>query len=355
MKKISKLLAATAMFFVLMICLTSVSFAGTSKDKVTVKYLCSNPETLEVSYDDLVVKGDLVEKYFPDFAKYEPTKKKTADTGVSYLDAVVAANIKRYGVSELTSKMSLVDQTTFAWIASAFGQSVVAAIDNNVAISSVHNQIKDGDLLVTLIHSPDRDWHTLLYAAFDKPAYTVTVGKPLTVTVKGMSIMSSKLFDLDTAKLYDLDLAAGKMNEIEAAAPNKGLFTVSYNKAGTYYLTADSYTTYSDEHGTYDNSRVYGGFAKVTVKDVVPAKPVISAKRTAKTKAVVTWKKAKNAKKYEVAYRMKGKTKWTIKRTTSTKITLTKLKAKKAYQVKVRSINGTSASAYSSVKTIKAK
>ena len=86
-----------------------------------------------------------------------------------------------------------------------------------------------------------------------------------------------------------------------------------------------------------------------------PAKPVIkTAKRNSKVKGTVTWKKAKNAKKYEVAYKMKGAKKWTTKKTAKLKITL-KLKAKKAYQVKVRSINGSAKSAYSKTKTIKAK
>ena len=51
---------------------------------------------------------------------------------------------------------------------------------------------------------------------------------------------------------------------------------------------------------------------------------------------------------------MKGAKKWTTKKTAKLKITL-KLKAKKAYQVKVRSINGSAKSAYSKTKTIKAK
>lgn len=349
MRKLTRLLTLAVVFAALMTFITgitSVSFAGTKSDKVTVRYICASPEEIAVCYDDLEVRGDLVEKYFPDFALYEPEK------GVSYLDALVAACIRKTGN---VKDIELVDPDgSYAWVAKLFGENMSGAIVNGITVSSVHNNVKSGDILSTLIYSGP-DWHWYIASVFDKTDYTVTVGRPITVSLKAMTIMDRVPFDMITASLSTVDMNSGKAVPFEGAEFKNGSFTISFPKTGTYFITAGGKTAYSDNSGEYEDVDAYGALAKIVVKDIVPGKPVIkTAKRNSKTKGTVKWSKAKNAKKYQVAYRIKGTAKWTTKKVTGTSVTL-KLKAKKAYQVKVRSINGTSTSAYSAVKTIRAK
>ncbi len=372
-RTVNKALVFSFVLLAFMALTTTAAFAGTSKDKVTVRYICANTNGVEACYDTLEVKGDMVEKYLGsnplyDFAVgYEPVAQYDEKTGakissgVSYLDAIVAANIRKYGTAEY---VGLHDNDGYAWVTECFGCDMLGAIVNNIAISSVHNELKNGDIVTTLVYS-DGDWHRLC-SVFDKPRYTVAVGKPLTVTVKGMGIMDRKLHDLDSAVLQRVDTAAGTATDALDVPYINGSFTMSFSKTGKYYISAYGIGSFSDSSGDYEDKDAYGAFAEITVTDgtnpvvpvvkpAKPAKPVIkSAKRKSKTKGTVKWGKAKNAKKYEVAYRIKGTKKWNTKKTTKTTITL-KLKARKAYQVKVRSINGTAKSAYSKTKTIKKK
>lgn len=77
-----------------------------------------------------------------------------------------------------------------------------------------------------------------------------------------------------------------------------------------------------------------------------PAKPTISKVAVSKNIATITWKKAKNAKKYEV--NVGGKT-YTVK-TTSYKFTG---KSNTSYSAKVRGVNGKTKGSWSAVKSFK--
>lgn len=361
MKKITRILVISSILALLAICMTSVSFAGTKNDKVTVTFLCASPTSTEVCYSDLVVTGDLAEKYcanqIPESIENEP------DKGVSYLDVLVAACRKKYN-GNVDDYLKLGDARSYTWILSAFEGKVQGCIVNNYAIdgdAAIHKtKIKNGDTVILLIVF-DGDFYRL-FTTFDKVTYTSYVGKPITVTVKGMSIMNHNMYDLDTVTLRKIDMSTGATEIFTDAVYDSGKFTFSFDKVGTYFISADGKTTYKEDNNVnHEDEDVYGGLARVIIeekappKPVVPAKPVIkTVKRNSKTKGTVKWGKAKNAKKYEVAYRIKNKSAWTTKKVSGTSVTL-KLKAKKAYQVKVRSINGTSCSAYSGVKTIKAK
>lgn len=90
----------------------------------------------------------------------------------------------------------------------------------------------------------------------------------------------------------------------------------------------------------------------------VKAKTVKVYKSTSNTKTAtvkVKWKKAKNAKKYRVAYKEKGKKSWKKVTTKKTAVTLKNLKGNTKYSVKVRSLNGKKYSKYSKAKTFKTK
>lgn len=90
----------------------------------------------------------------------------------------------------------------------------------------------------------------------------------------------------------------------------------------------------------------------------VKAKTVKVYKSTSNTKTAtvkVKWKKAKNAKKYRVAYKAKSKKSWKKVTTKKTAVTLKNLKGNTKYSVKVRSLNGKKYSKYSKAKTFKTK
>ena len=67
----------------------------------------------------------------------------------------------------------------------------------------------------------------------------------------------------------------------------------------------------------------------------------------------LSWAKASNAKKYEVAYKEASAKTWKSSKTASRKITITKLKQDKKYNFKVRGLNGSKKGAWSSMLTQK--
>jgi predicted peptidase len=86
-----------------------------------------------------------------------------------------------------------------------------------------------------------------------------------------------------------------------------------------------------------------------------PAQVTLKSVTAGKNKLTITWNKAKNATKYQVAYKKAGATKWTyLTVTAKTGKTVAKLKSGQKYQVKVRGYN-TSYGKWSTTKTIKVK
>lgn len=353
MKKAARAAVILSVLAVMMLCLTTVSFAGTKK--VKIDFRCAMPNSCMAYYDGLEVSSDKAEKYcanqVPDIGIYE---NDFAGDEATYLDALVAASIKRYGGR---GDVELHDNDTYAWVVKAFGGNLYGALVNGVPVSSVHQKIKSGDTVTALTFTTGT-WKNKRGLYFEKKEYKTYVGSKVSAKLTGVDVMFGGLCsEFDTVSLWSLDPSTCRLADFKGAVRNKNVYTFSFQKAGTYYFMASAANPDPDDPSP-EATRLeyYGAFTKIVVNDIVPAKPKItSAKRISKTKAKVAWKKAKNAKKYQVAYRIKKTSKWKTKTTNKTKITLTRLKAKKVYQVKVRSINGTSKSAYSKVKTIKAK
>lgn len=297
---------------------------------------------------ELKVNSSLAEGFFPELAAYEAKCE-----GVSFADALVAAHIEKYGLFYVKDYLNIADYTTWAATTKMFGREGDGFFYTNDVINPsgvCEFQVKDGDRLFA--GSYVNGWNDL-YSFFDKTSVSTTAGKEvsLDLTLDGYGTQ----YPAETVEVKTVDTLTGDLKDLPGASYKDGKVAFKFSKAGTYYVTVDGTVTYDSGYGEAKGSFA-GAICKVTVKDAKPAKPVIkSAKRNTKTKATVTWKKAANAKKYEVAYKVKGAKKWTTKKTASTKIVLKKLKAKKAYQVKVRSINGSAKSAYSKVKTIKKK
>lgn len=97
------------------------------------------------------------------------------------------------------------------------------------------------------------------------------------------------------------------------------------------------------------------------IYNINPKKVAKVKAKAGKKKITVTWKKDKQATKYQVRYKLKSAKKWKTKNVSSkkTKLILKKLKAGKKYNVQVRSYKKVSGknyySAWSKAKTVKAK
>ena len=81
---------------------------------------------------------------------------------------------------------------------------------------------------------PDGDWHAF-YSWFNKPAYTATAGSKFSVTLKADSwgtTVVPKEATICTAN------KSGKLTSLKVKTNSKGTASVTFSKAGTYYLSA---------------------------------------------------------------------------------------------------------------------
>ena len=91
---------------------------------------------------------------------------------------------------------------------------------------------------------------------------------------------------------------------------------------------------------------------------VMPDKPAkVTVKNTQTRKIKITWKKVKNAKKYQVQYSTskKFKKRVVLKTTKKLKYTIKKLIKGKTYYIRVRGVNGKKVGKWSKIQKIKIK
>ncbi|MBQ1407836.1 MAG: fibronectin type III domain-containing protein [Eubacterium sp.] len=125
--------------------------------------------------------------------------------------------------------------------------------------------------------------------------------------------------------------------------------TFKLKKNSTYYISVQAYPT----QGEFDY--------KMTLKYSYdkPAKASIKSKKAKKKAFTVKIGAAKLATGYEIAYRVKGTSKWKTKKVSKKTVTIKKLKSKKTYQVRVRAIRKVAGKTlkgkWSKTKTIKVK
>jgi hypothetical protein len=335
--------------------LVKITVKGAEQPKqISVYFKSSNiikENTFDYADTNLEVSGDIADLY-----GFDDTKNPSV---VTLADVMVAALAEKY--EDDFTPLNARDYLDFndGWFTKWFGvatQNVGYAFNRDFSMSgSAYDEIADG----TKIDVVEMSNYSSPLTYFNKDTVSTITGENVTLQLKGSSYgMTDKVIKPAEGKEIQVALVNedGSLDAIKGAVIDaNGKITLKFTKKGTFLISAYGY---GQSKGYGDDSCALIGLPLTVVeveKAVKPAKPVIkSAKRTTKTKAKVTWKKAKNAKKYEVAYKAKGAKKWTTKKTANLKITL-KLKAKKAYQVKVRSINGSAKSAYSKVKTIKAK
>ena len=82
-----------------------------------------------------------------------------------------------------------------------------------------------------------------------------------------------------------------------------------------------------------------------------PARVKWTSVKRSGSKAVLKWKKAKNAKKYQVYSRIKG-AKWKLAKTLKKRTVKLSVKAGKTYQYKIRGVNGKKRGKFSAVRTL---
>ena len=356
MKRLTKILAGLSVLTVLMVCMTAVSFAAAKVNVTVGSSNIINPNSFDYITGNLSVAGDTAEKYgFDD--KKESSVVTFADVmctmcaekfgGAFTKDT--AANYLAYGETGYYSKWFGVDTYNVGYAFNRdFGMS-----------GSAFDELNDG----TIIDVVEMSNYASPLTYFNKDKVTTTVGKNVTLALKGSSYgMKGEVIKPAQGKKIQLATVNkdGTLTDINNVVVNsQGQVTLKFAKKGTFIISAYGEGISKDYNQEVTTARIGLPLATVTVNaapPAVPAKPVIkSAKRTTKKKATVVWKKAKNAKKYKVAYKKAGAKKWTYKTTAKTKIVLKKLNAKKKYKVKVMAINGSAKSKYSKVKTIKIK
>ena len=187
----------------------------------------------------------------------------------------------------------------------------------------------------------DATWH---YNSIAAPYLSVTVN-----TTTGKPKLSwNKVAGAEKYRLYRATSKNGKYTLIKTTMSST-TYTDTTAKAGkNYYYKVRALDTDTDTYSKYSN---------IVNRCCDLAKPTVSIKLNSGDPKV-TWKKVSGATKYRI-YRATSKngTYKLIKTTTKTGYTDTTAKAGKTYYYKVKAIHSNSAanSAYSSVKSIKAK
>ena len=304
----------------------------------------------------LKVSGDAADLY-----GFDDTKDQSVVTFADVMSAVCVAKYKdKYTPLTASNYLAYGDTGYYSRWFGVDTYNVGYAFNRDFGMSgSAFDELNDG----TIIDVVEMSNYASPLTYFNKDKVTTTVGKNVTLALKGSSYgMKGEVIKPAQGKKIQLATVNkdGTLTDINNVVVNsQGQVTLKFAKKGTFIISAYGEGISKDYNQEVTTARIGLPLATVTVNaapPAVPAKPVIkSAKRTTKKKATVVWKKAKNAKKYKVAYKKAGAKKWTYKTTTKTKIVLKKLNAKKKYKVKVMAINGSAKSKYSKVKTIKIK
>ena len=235
MKKLTKLIAGLSVLAVLMVCMTAVSFAA-SEVKVTVG---SSSIIKENCFDfvtqELTVSGDASEKYGLD-------DTKTSDV-VTFIDVLCTMCEKKYG-SDFTKETAgnYIAYGETGYFSKWFGvetYNVGYAFNRDFSMSGGgFDEITDGstiDILGMVNYS-----EPLTY--FDQDSLTVNAGETVTLQLSGSSYGMTKAA-IKPAEGKDVKLATvnedGSLTDIEGAfLDSDGKFTVSFDKAGTYLVSA---------------------------------------------------------------------------------------------------------------------
>lgn len=304
--------------------------AGSASDKVTVQFSAGVPGHFDMVDETITATGDLAEKYFPEIKDNEPAGE------VSFADVLVAAHIQKYGKEKVKNHLAITAGTYGTQVNKQFSHTNVGMyfVNNKALQIGVSEPVKNKNALYAGASAGDA-WD-FGFAFFDKKEVKVTVGNTISLNAKYLFTdpqdFSSKELPLSGATIAAVAKKTGKLTNLKVKTDKTGKASVTLDKAGTTYLSLSG----KADTGFGDSS-LAGALVKVKVEKLAKVK-ITKAKAKGK-KAVLKWKKVKDANKYEV-YKAKKKNGKFKKVTAVKKMSYTDKKVKKGkkYYYKVRAI-----------------
>ena len=264
MKKLTRLIAGLSVLAVLMVCMTAVSFADTAQVKVTVGASSIAKENcFDFVTQELTVSGDASEKYGLD-------DTKTSDV-VTFIDVLCTVCEKKYG-TEFTKETAAnyIAYGETGYFSKWFGvetYNVGYAFNRDFSMSgSGFDEITDGstiDILGMTSYS-----EPLTY--FDYDAVTVSKGEAVTLQLSGSSYGMTKAA-IKPAEGKEVKAALvnedGSLTDIEGAVLDAdGKITVSFDKEGTYLVSAYGEAMSKDYNGEDAVARIGLPLVKIIVE-----------------------------------------------------------------------------------------
>lgn len=229
MRNIKRRLILLALTLTVLLVPTAVS-AGTADDSVSVRVTAAMPGTYYMVDQQITATGDLVEKYYPELAKYEPEK------GVSAADVLVAAHLAKYGN---TDSLKLSYNKTYGSVSmdGIFGHITINCFyyPNNTSVFDTVNQyvVSDGDRMFFGVYG-DND-SGVMYDYFTEENVKGTAGKPVRLEVRADEW--GNIHEPTNVTIYSIDKTTGKLTEVPSVYKD-GAFEVTFDQAGTYTLVA---------------------------------------------------------------------------------------------------------------------
>lgn len=315
-------------------------------------------------------------------AKYLQTEKKVSDEDMKNYISQSAGWIKSIKINDTDNGTSSnINQTDTSWMFAINNKSYIGNEEASEGsnYTSYDYPLENNDSIVFY-----GVWYGIwgqldaYYSAFDKEIYEATSKKEVTVSLKQCGI-----FDMDNTlnACANATVIASKNGnpvptkyDIKGTTDKNGAVTLQFPSAGTYTLSAYREISVENDNNTttkhYDISRPYAVVivtdeqvenppakqeqtitqqkentsttTTATVKKpakVTKLKATVKKSKKTKKSVKLSWKKAANAKGYQIYVRKnKSNTKFT-KKTTVKKNKATIKLAKGTYQIKVRAYN----------------
>lgn len=342
-KNIIALIVSFAMVFTML-----PAFASADVGPVTVKvwFNASDAERFIMPRQELTVSSDLSNEYYG---------IREQENGVTVIDVLIAACIKKYGNAfNNTSKTNYLD---FSYsdaydsysVTKWFGRSTMNTlyyINRSMSLYSVdQTDVSNGDMIESVYVGES---FSDLYSCFDKNSYSAKTGRKFRLTIKADTWGTAVRPNTGT-RLCSVDKSTGLLTVLPGMTTDaEGIALISFNKPGTYYISAKGSVTY-DNFGSTVTGNITAPWAEVKVTMDAPS---VKAVNRSASSIKISWTKIVGAEKYRV-YRSVKKNKGFKKVKTTRKTTWinNKLKTGKKYYYKVRAISGNEKSPFSKVKS----
>ncbi len=245
MKKVLSILLALTLAVTSMATVTAAY--AESDNQTTVQYSVYDGGMFTMQPQNIKVSADLSDKYasktgFND-TKSEPT----------ILDATIAAHIAMFG--EDFSDYAPFSCTSSGWITKAFGETTSATSyrQNGFSAYSLDTQISNNDYIEFMFYQ-DTYGYSDKYTAFDSRSKAINVNESITLTATCEGYDAS--WNMVTLPASGLKITVD--GEVAGTADENGCITLSFDKAGTYIISSESFI---------DSTPVFAPYCEVTVKN----------------------------------------------------------------------------------------